>query len=285
MSVLSTLSQNKVVRGTYDRVLSAGYVPRRAFAHYFMNTEGIRSRAHLQNFYSTFFPLTLTDATAHVSLFGKDGKLIAQKDFVVPPFGQLYLEIEDIVGYNMDMEGMIYIDFEPPAVIRKQLKTLPAIQALTVQTPFWVSYRDPDDNYMYVHSIESYRGKVWGAVWPLKQILSRVAPDRPKWQSWRLLDVALLDELQVVVMNHSHVPGTTTVSIIDESGATKWSEQVTLDTRQVARVVVPEEKILEWKAAADPGTVRIALDPILTGNGKPYVIMRYGGGPWSLHHG
>jgi hypothetical protein len=31
--------------------------------------------------------------------------------------------------------------------------------------------------------------------------------------------------------------------------------------------------------------VRIGLDPLLTTNGKPYVIMRYGGGPLSLHHG
>lgn len=285
MSVLSTLSQNSVVRGAYDKVLSSGFVPRRAFAHYFMNTEGIRSRAHLQNFYSTFFPLTLTDATAHVSLFNKDGSLLAKKDFTVPPFGQLYLEVADIVGHDVDMEGMIYIDFEPPAVIRKQLKTIPAIQQLTVQTPFWVSYRDPDDNYMYVHSIESFRGKVWGAVWPLQQLMAKVAPDRPTWQSWRLLDVALLDELQVVVMNHSHVPGTTTVSIVDDQGATKWSQEVTLTSRQVARVKVPEAEILKWKAEVDPGTVRIALDPILTGNGKPYVIMRYGGGPWSLHHG
>jgi len=266
-------------------VLSAGFVPRRAFAHYFMNTEGIRSRAHLQNFYSTFFPLTLTDATAHVSLFNKDGSLIAKKDFVVPPFGQLYLEIEDIVGHDMDMEGMIYIDFEPPAVIRKQLKTLPGLQQLTVQTPFWVSYRDPDDNYMYVHSIESYRGKVWGAVWPLKQMMARATPTRHVWQSWRLLDVALLDALQVVVMNHSHVPGSTTVNVVGGDGETKWSHEVTLDPRAVGRVIVPEETILEWKAQADPGTVRIGLDPLLTGNGKPYVIMRYGNGPWSLHHG
>jgi hypothetical protein len=30
---------------------------------------------------------------------------------------------------------------------------------------------------------------------------------------------------------------------------------------------------------------RIGMDPLLTGNGKPYVLMRYGGGPLSLHHG
>jgi hypothetical protein len=285
MSVLETLSKNSVVRGAYDRVLSAGFVPRRAFAHYFMNTDGITSRAHLQNFYSTFFPMNLTEATAHVTLCGKDGSVIARKDFVVPPYGQLYIEVTDIVGHDLDMEGMIYIDFEPPAVIRKQLKTIPALQQLTVQTPFWVSYRDQNDNYMYVHSIESYRGKVWGAVWPLTQMMAKVAPERAAWKSWRLLDVALLDELQVVVMNHSHKPGTSTVSVVSDHGETLWSEQVTLATRESRRLVVPEATIAEWKARENPGNVRIAVDPLFTGNGKPYVIMRYGGGPWSLHHG
>ena len=283
--MLSSLSNSATVRRAYGKVLASGFVPRRAFAHYFMNTEGIRSRAHLQNFYSTFFPESLTDATAHVWLYGQDGTLIAKKDFTVPPFGQLYLEVEDIVGHDLDTEGMIFIDLEPPAAIRKQLKSIPNLQGLTVQTPFWMSYRDEHDNYMYVHSIESYRGKVFGAVWPLRQMMSTVAPERHPWQSWRLLDTALLDELQIVVMNHSHTPGTATVGVIGDGGERIWAEEVTLDSRQTRRVVVPSAMIEKWKSEGAPVNVRVAIDPLFTGNGKPYVIMRYGGGPWSLHHG
>lgn len=284
MSALSTLAQNPLAQRAYDRVLSAGFVPRRAFAHYFMNTEGIRSRIHLQNFYSTFFPLTLTAATAHVWLHDKTGKLVAKKDFTVPPFGQLYIEVSDIVGHELDVEGMVYVDFEPPAVIRKQLKTIPSLQQLTVQTPFWMSYRDDKDNYMYVHSIEQYRGKVWGAAWPIRQLMARATPARNAWKSWRLLDVALLDELQIVAMNHAGTTGTTSVSVVKDTGETLWSEEVTLGTRGSRRLVVPESKIAEWRQQGI-GNVRIALDPLLSDNGKPYVIMRYGGGPWSLHHG
>ncbi|WP_223694415.1 hypothetical protein [Leifsonia poae] len=283
--MLSSLSNSATVRRAYGKVLASGFVPRRAFAHYFMNTEGIRSRAHLQNFYSTFFPESLTDATAHVWLYGQDGILIAKKDFTVPPFGQLYLEVEDIVGHDLDTEGMIFIDLEPPAAIRKQLKSIPNLQGLTVQTPFWMSYRDEHDNYMYVHSIESYRGKVFGAVWPLRQMMSTVAPERHPWQSWRLLDTALLDELQIVVMNHSHTSGTATVGVIGDGGERIWAEEVALDSRQTRRVVVPSAMIEKWKSEGAPVNVRVAIDPLFTGNGKPYVIMRYGGGPWSLHHG
>ena len=283
--MLSTLSKSTAVQRAYGKVLSSGFVPRRAFAHYFMNTDGIRSRVHLQNFYSTFFPQTLTAATAHVWLYEQNGKLLAKKDFSVPAFGQLYLEAKDIVGHDIDMEGMIYIDLEPPAVIRKQLKSIPSLQQLTVQTPFWVSYRDQNDNYMYVHSIESYRGKVFGAVWPLSRMMATAAPERHAWQSWRLLDIALLDELQIVVMNHSLTPGTTNVGLIGESGERVWSQDVTLETRQTRRIIVPDDLIEQWKVAQRPATVRVALDPLFTGNGKPYVIMRYGGGPWSLHHG
>ena len=34
-----------------------------------------------------------------------------------------------------------------------------------------------------------------------------------------------------------------------------------------------------------PRHLRIGLDPLLTANGKPYVLMRYGDGPLSIHHG
>lgn len=285
MTVLETLANNGVARAAYDRVLGSGRIPRYAYAHFFMNTAGIRSRVHLQNYFSTFFPLTPTEATARVWLFDMDGRAIARKDFTVPPFGQLYIEIEDIVGHDLDSEGMIYIDFQPPAVIRKQLKTIPDLRKLTVGTPYWVSYHDEHDNYMYVHSIEQYRGKVFGAIWPVSQLMSRARPIRHPWRSWRLLDVALLEELQIVAMNHARVPGTTTVSFLSGDGELLWSEVVPLESRQSRRVVVPQAEIERWKSRDPSGTVRIGLDPVLSSNGKPYVIMRYGGGPLSLHHG
>jgi len=283
--VLETLAKNPVAQRTYDRVLAAGYVPRRPYGHYFMNTEGIRSRVHLQNYFSTFFPEHLTEATAHVWLCDKNGKVIATHDFVLPPFGQLYIEVADIVGHDLDMEGLIYIDLEPPAVIRKQLKTIPNLRGLEEGTPFWVSYRDREDNYMYVHSIEKYRGRVFGAMWPLSRIMATSEPVRDHWQSWRLLDVALLDELQIVVINHSRQPGSTVARVIGDEGETLWSEEVKLGTRASRRLIVPPAMIEKWAKEKTSENIRISLDPLFSENGKPYVIMRYAGGPWSLHHG
>ena len=31
--------------------------------------------------------------------------------------------------------------------------------------------------------------------------------------------------------------------------------------------------------------LRLEVDNLFTGNGKPYVLARYGSGPFSLHHG
>src|SRR5690606_34319953 len=102
--------------------------------------------------------------------------------FEIPAFGQLYLEIDDIAGRDLDTEGMIVVDIEPPALLRHRLKTIPNFEQLNVQTPFWVSFRDNQDNYMYVHSIEMLRSKVWGAVWPVNQIMATaVAPVRASW--------------------------------------------------------------------------------------------------------
>lgn len=55
MTLMSTLSKNKVIRSSYEGVLEAGYIPRRAFAHFFINDAGLKSQIHLQNYYSFFF--------------------------------------------------------------------------------------------------------------------------------------------------------------------------------------------------------------------------------------
>jgi len=283
--MFGNLSNNTMVRSGYEKVLEAGFIPRRPFAHFFMNTEGIKSRIHLQNYYSMFFPDTLVDAEATVWLHDLAGNLIVKKSFTVKPFGQLYLDMEDIAGYDLQSEGMVYVDLKPPAAIRKQLKTIPNLLGMESNTPFWVSYRDVNDNYMYVHSIETYKGKVFGAIWPLNKLMERAAPDRPAWESWRVLDVQLLDELQIVAMNHSLVPGESTLNVIGDNGKVLWSENFSLNQRQTIRLSVPSEKIAEWKKNNTTTTIRVGLDPVFSGNGKPYVLMRYGGGPLSMHHG
>ena len=56
--------------------------------------------------------------------------------------------------------------------------------------------------------------------------------------------------------------------------------------RQLHRVRFPAKALGEALHDLPPGTLlRIGLDPLLTGNGKPYVLMRYDQGPLSLHHG
>lgn len=285
MTLMSTLSKNKVIRSSYEGVLEAGYIPRRAFAHFFINDAGLKSQIHLQNYYSFFFPDTLTAAVATVWLHDSSGKQIAKKSFEVAPFGQLYLGIEDLLGEDVPMEGMVFVDLKPPRVIRKQMKTLPNVLGAEANTPFWVSYRDANENYMYVHSIESYRGKVFGAVWPLSRVMATAQPQRTEWSSWRLLDVNLLDELQVVVMNHSHLPGETTLRVFDQENNLIWSTELVLQPREANRVQIPEAVIAEWKLLENVSEVRIGLSQLMTSNGKPYVLMRYGGGPLSMHHG
>lgn len=285
MSIVTSLAKNKVIRFSYESVLEAGFIPRRAFAHFFINDAGLRSQIHLQNYYSFFFPETLTPATATVWLHDHSGNLLSKKSFDVPPFGQLYLGIEDLLGADIPMEGMVFVDLKPPRVIRKQMKTLPNVLGAEANTPFWVSYRDDKENYMYVHSIESYRGKVFGAIWPVKTMLAHSKPLRTEWSSWRLLDLQLLDELQVIVMNHSHLQGQTSLRVFDQDNNEIWSKSLELNSREARREEIPLSVIEEWKSTTTISEVRIGLSQLLTSNGKPYVMMRYGGGPLSMHHG
>ena len=57
--------------GTYVRARAArsGRAPRNAYTHYFIESEGLHSRIHLQNFWSTFWPQVEEPSVAHVRAF------------------------------------------------------------------------------------------------------------------------------------------------------------------------------------------------------------------------
>lgn len=277
--------KQRVYSGVYERAVRAGKVPRRSYAHYFLEDEGIHSRIHLQNFWSTFWPTEGVEATAHVCAFAADGRPVASRDVALPRFGSMFLELRDLLDGADVREGSVAVDLEPPEAVRDRFADLPAPDAVHVNTPFWMAYFDDAENYMYVHSIEILGGAVAGTVAPLRWHLGRAVAQREPWRSWRLLDVELLDEIQVVAMNHDTRPGETSVGIHTAGGETLWSETVALEPRQLRRVRVPVAEIVRWRERHPGQQVRIGLDPLLTTNGKPYVIMRYGGGPLSLHHG
>lgn len=277
--------KERVYGGVYQRAVCAGKVPRRSYAHYFLEDEGVRSRIHLQNFWSTFWPDEALEATAHVRAFAADGREVAARDVTLPRFGSMFLELRDLLGGAAVPEGSVAVDLEPPAAVRERFADLPAPDAVGVNTPFWMAYYDDASNYMYVHSIEVLGGAVAGTVAPLRWHLGRAVAQREPWRSWRLLDLDLLDEIQVVAMNHDTRPGETEVGIHTAAGETLWRESVSLAPRQLQRVRVPAAEIARWRETHRGQQVRIGLDPLLTTNGKPYVIMRYGGGPLSLHHG
>lgn len=273
-------------RGLYKRAASSGFVPRRPFAHYYLNTEGIKSRIHLQNFYSSFWPDINESALATIKIYDRDGSLTHNVKREIEPFGQMYLEMEEFADSSgTRAEGMVFVDLEPGQKIKKMFTNLPELQRVEIRTPFWMSYRDEHENYMYVHSISTVDGEVKGAIPPIDWALSRSVVDRPSWKSWRLLDVQLLEGLQVVAMNHSQANGESTLGIYGDKGEQLWSESISLSPRQVKRVRVPGELISEWKLNHSSEHVRIGMDPLLSSNGKPYIVMKYAGGPLSLHHG
>lgn len=269
----------------YARAVQAGKVPRKSYTHYFIEDEGLHSRIHLQNFYSTFWPELKAPATAHVLAFDVQGQLVASRDIEIPPFGSMFLEVSDLLGGQKVPEGSVAVDLEPAASVRDQFGALPSPERVQINTPYWMSYYDADENYMYVHSIDVLADKVAGTTKPLTWLLTRAAQGGEPWRSWRLLDVALLDEIQVVVMNNGASAATSMVAVFAADGQRLWGREVTLPPRHLKRVRVPGEAIDGWRARDRTLQVRVGLDPLMTANGKPYVIMRYGGGPLSIHHG
>lgn len=288
MSVI-TEARSRVGEGVRRRAALSGRPPRFAYTHYFIESEGLHSRIHLQNFYSTFWPQIDAPATAHIRVFDRDGHPQGASARVLPPFGSLFLEMSELLSQlgSEAEEGSVAIDLEPPVEVRSQFHELPDADKAEIKTPFWMAYYDQAENFMYVHSIEMLGGEVFGAPWALRWAMTRQIPRGESWRSWRLLEADRLAELQVVCMNMSREPRSTEVGIYSADGvAVLFKQMVELGPRAVHRVRVAEDEIAQWPAR-HPAVrhVRIGLDPLLTTNGKPYVIMRYADGPPSLHHG
>lgn len=282
--------KEKVATTARARAVKAGLVPRRAYQHYFIEDEGLHSRIHLQNYWSTFWPQFDEPATAKVEVVAASGRPLGRITRTIPRFGSMFLELRDVLAeLGKDApEGTVAIDLEPPRSVVGQLHDLPKPLEAEINTPYWMAYYDDAENYMYVHSIDKLDGAVFGTSKPVEAIMavSRSASGG-HWRSWRLLEIDRLGELQIVAINHSTKPGTSTVGFYTaDDGRPLWERALKFEPRQLHRVGVSGDEIRE--AIGDDGGARlgrIGMDPLLTGNGKPYVLMRYGGGPLSLHHG
>jgi hypothetical protein len=197
----------------------------------------------------------------------------------------MFLEIADLLGeVGVALtEGTVAIDLEPPPGVRAQLGDVPNAEQAGLSTAYWMAYYDGAENYMYVHSIDKLGGAIFGASAPVRMMMERSTAPGERWRSWRLLDVDELSELQIVAINHAPTAGRATVGFYAEPGdRALFERELDFAPRQLHRVRISAAELAE----AGPGVhARIGVDPLLTPNGKPYVLMRYGDGPLSLHHG
>jgi hypothetical protein len=262
-----------------------GYFPRYPFAHYLLNDDIIRSTLHIHNYYSVFFPDIESHAIARVWLHNSSGDLISHRRFSIPPFGQIYLTAKDLIDSDDPIEGMVYVDLKPSREVHARLRSLPGSRTMVSQTPFWMSYADGDQNYMYVHSIDTYAGRILGYLWPRSQLKPRKASTPESWRSWRIIDLSLLSELEIIVMNHSSEKGGCRVQIWSDDDTELWNFPLLMKSRETRRVKVPQNLIGELVDSKITRNIRVGIEGLLTPNGKPYVLMRYGSGPRSLHHG
>ena len=276
----------RVIRYAADLIFRRlGYFPRYPFAHFFLHDGVITSTLHIHNFYSVFFPDIKSNAIVRVWLHDPKGNLICRKQFKIPPFGQIYLSAKDLINTDDKISGMVYVDLQPSREIRARLRKLPDSRSMVSQTPFWVSYVDADENYMYVHSIDTYKGRILGYLWPRSQRKAKKATIASSWKSWRILELSLLSELEVIVMNHSSEKGECVVQLWSDDDTQLWNFPLTMKTRETKRVKVPQSLISDLSESQVTRNIRVGIEGLLTPNGKPYVLMRYGMGPRSLHHG
>jgi hypothetical protein len=262
----------------------SGRLPRRGYAHCFIEHDGVHSRLHLHNFYSLFLPDIADPVDVHVLFFDADGRPLGTVTRPLAPFSALILPVAEALaelGRSAAL-GTVAVDVEPPSTYWRRLVEVGPEGAMA-QSPFWMGYHDDRGSVAYVHSIDQYYGNVFG-VGRLAGLAYRSRWHRGgAWTSKRLIEAKNLRSVDAYLVNHSPTAGETTVRwLTHPEGAVLVEHTVKVQAHGAVRVSVTSADL---EHALGTERLRLEVDGLLTDNGKPYVMLRYADGPFSLHHG
>jgi len=263
----------------------AGHLPRRGYAHCFIEDGGVHSRLHLHHFYSLFLPDVTEPVDVHIRVYTAEGRDLGTATRRLAPFSSLTLPVAEVLAeLRSDAKlGTVAVDVEPAADYSRRLVEV-GPQGAIAQSPFWMGYYDDLGSVAYIHSIDQYYGSVFG-IGRIAGLAFRARWHRGgAWTSKRLIETKGLRRADAFLVNHSPSAGRTTVRWLTHPGGVTLSERTTtVPAHGAIRVSVTDTDL--DRAGEAPEMLRLEVDELLTGNGKPYVMVRYGDGPFSLHHG
>ncbi len=284
MTTTSSL-RKRGIRLTQRAVNPRGRLPRRGYEHCFIEEEGVHSRLHLHHFYSMFLPDVNEPVDAHVHVFGAEGARLGVVSRRLQPLTSLVLPMTEVLAELKSTEtlGSVAVDVEPSQTYERKLVEIGPDNA-RAQSPFWMGYFDAGGSVAYVHSIDQFYGEVFG-VPRIAAFAFRARWHRGgEWSSKRLIDAPGLRRADAYLVNYSSSAGETTIRWRGHPDGAVLSERtVTVQPHGAVRVSVSGDDVAN--AATPVERIRLEVDGLLTENGKPYVMLRYGDGPFSLHHG
>lgn len=260
-------------------------LPRRGYAHCFIEEHGVHSRLHLHHFYSLFLPDVREPVTARIQVYDAAGKRLGAVARTLQPFTSLTLPVADVLSELRSTAGLgtVAVDIDPADSYAQKLVEVGPPNAMA-QSPFWMGYYDDRGSVAYIHSIDQYYGAVFG-IGRLAGLAYRARWQRGGgWTSKRLIETEGMRSADAYLVNHSPSAGRTTLRWLTYPEGIVLSERTaTVAAHGATRVSVTADDVS--RAGNGAGSVRLEVDELLTGNGKPYVMVRYRDGPFSLHHG
>lgn len=256
--------------------------PRIPYLHYWTLREGAQSLICLHNFFSILAPETRLPCRAFIRLYDADGRKVASTSLDLPPRGSRMLDVGVILrsvsgSANGPLEGSLELDVAPPGDF-----SLVAGEpgALSVSSSyFYMLYRSPRGMLTTVHAIE--RGPTYrGVPAPLGSLLGlRTRALAGSWRSKRAISAANLGEIRTVAINHASGPREMHLGLKRGPAGPVVAET----SRRVPSLGL---LVLEHLVPEPHGGDYVVFSRALaTPNSKPYVWVRYGSGPMSMHHG
>lgn len=258
--------------------------PRIPYLHYWTLKEGAESLVCLHNFFSVLRPDARQPCRAFIRFYDMHGRHRTSTSVDIEFMGSRMVDVRGVLGCLADgagssLEGSLEVDMAPPRDFAPEADAPLALQPSSAY--FYMLYRSAGGMLTTVHSID--RGSTLrGVPTPVGRLLGmRTRDPVGSWRSKRAICADDLGEVRAVAINHAGGPRRLHLALRRGVGGPFVAEvDGTIPSRGL---LVLEYQVGDGSRGTDDYLV--CSEALSTPNAKPYVWVRYGTGPMTVHHG
>jgi hypothetical protein len=258
--------------------------PRIPYIHYWTLRDGAESLVCIHNFFSVLSPDARQSCPVYIRFYDAYGQHLTSTSLGIEFMGSRMVDVRGVLGRlvgapGSSFEGSLEVDMAPPRDFAPTGEKVVALRPSSAY--FYMIYRSTSGMLTTVHCIE--RGSTLrGVPAPMGRLLGmRTRDPVGSWRSKRAICADNLREIRAVAINHAGGPRRLHLALRrGAEGSIVTELEGTIPPRGLL--------ILEYQAgdgSRGSDDYLLCSEALATPNAKPYVWVRYGTSPMTVHHG